>query len=296
METNKSDLACETVRDLMPLVKDALASLASRESVEEHLKACPACAKEWEALKNEEAPALESAPLEKLNEKLNKRSLERALLWALSALLIASLILITLTHRTPLPYHAGMLALHTVPGQKEQALYISDRAAEYSVESVRGIETDEKETLVSAWTTPLSRLRGAAMPRSTLVTGEVWYTSFEGLDTRVVPEGTDNAQPSNRMTLPRLALAYYLYVSAAALAVALIARFLIKKQSARRWADAAALLFACYIAAHVLVMGFTTVSCFMTRDFLCILWVAALLFGALWLAMKRRKGNAVPSR
>lgn len=292
----KNDLPCAAARDLMPLVKEGLVSSESRTLVEAHVLLCPACQKEWAALQQETPLPLESAPLVSLHKKLGRQSVERALLWALLALLALSLALIVLTHRTPLRYQEGMLKLYSVMREgaptDEAILTINNRAAEYALDRLVDAETGDTETLLTAWTTPLSRWRGAVMPRTTLVKGDLWYASCDSLDVRVLPEGAKSAGPSNRMTLPRLALAYYLYAAGAAMALALLARFFIKQQNARRAADALALLGACYIAAHILVMGFTTVSCFMTHDFLCILLVTALLFGAGALAVKRRREKA----
>lgn len=36
-------MKCETIRDLLPLCLDGLASEESRREVEEHLAGCPAC-------------------------------------------------------------------------------------------------------------------------------------------------------------------------------------------------------------------------------------------------------------
>lgn len=293
----KNDLPCAAARDLMPLVKDGLVSSESRALVEAHVLLCPACQKEWAALQQETPLPLESVPLVSLHKKLGRQSVERALLWALLALLALSLALIVLTHRTPLRYQEGMLKLYSVMREgaptDEAILTIDNRAAEYALDRLIDAETGDTETLLTAWTTPLSRWRGAVMPRTTLIEGALWYTSFDGLDTRILPDGAKNAEPSNRMSLPRLALAYYLFAAVAAMASALPVRFLIKQQNARRAAGAVALLGACYIAAHILVMGFTTVSCFMMRDFLCILLVAALLFGVAVLAIRRSRQRAL---
>lgn len=50
--TRKQDLPCEICRDLLPLVRDGVASEASRRAVEEHLAHCEACRELW----GEEAP------------------------------------------------------------------------------------------------------------------------------------------------------------------------------------------------------------------------------------------------
>ena len=51
---------CEIVRDLLPLYHDGACSQASGAAVEEHLKTCPACRAELDAM---DAPLPEAEPL-----------------------------------------------------------------------------------------------------------------------------------------------------------------------------------------------------------------------------------------
>lgn len=50
--THEHDLPCDICRDLLPLVRDGVASEASRRAVEEHVVHCEACRELW----GEEAP------------------------------------------------------------------------------------------------------------------------------------------------------------------------------------------------------------------------------------------------
>lgn len=50
--THEHDLPCDICRDLLPLVRDGVASEASRRAVEEHVTHCEACRELW----GEEAP------------------------------------------------------------------------------------------------------------------------------------------------------------------------------------------------------------------------------------------------
>ena len=50
--THEHDLPCDICRDLLPLVRDGVASEASRRAVEEHVAHCEACRELWD----EEAP------------------------------------------------------------------------------------------------------------------------------------------------------------------------------------------------------------------------------------------------
>lgn len=50
--THEYDLPCDICRDLLPLVRDGVASEASRRAVEDHVAHCEACRQLW----GEEAP------------------------------------------------------------------------------------------------------------------------------------------------------------------------------------------------------------------------------------------------
>ena len=52
----------EVIRDLMPLCIDGIASPQSERTVQEHIKECPDCAREWEQMKNG-TPVQEAEPL-----------------------------------------------------------------------------------------------------------------------------------------------------------------------------------------------------------------------------------------
>lgn len=292
----KTDLPCAAARDLMPLVKDGLASPQSRALVENHIQSCPACRAEWEALPAE-APPLESAPLASLGRKLNRQSLSRALVWALSALLAASLVLVGVTHRTPVPYGPGVLRLHSVVHEGEltgqELLIMDDPAADYMLTKETDAETGEGQTLLTAWTTLLTRWRGSRMPRATLVSGELWYASFDGTeDVRVLPDGAESTEPSRRMTLPRLALGYYWRIAAAVLALSLAAFLALRGRPAARLALHTGLLSLCYLLGHLSVLGFGSASVFMGRDLVCILLVALLLYGVALAGLWRKKMSA----
>lgn len=73
------ELNCSIIRDLLPLYIEGLASKESAELINEHLKNCPECQKELEAMKNEvlttENAELDedSTLLKKIMQKLNMR-------------------------------------------------------------------------------------------------------------------------------------------------------------------------------------------------------------------------------
>lgn len=81
--THEHDLPCDICRDLLPLVRDGVASEASRRAVEEHVAHCEACRELW----GEEAP---QPPLHR--ERVLRRIRRRLYAWQ-GAMTAAGLIL-----------------------------------------------------------------------------------------------------------------------------------------------------------------------------------------------------------
>ena len=86
------------------------------------------------------------------------------------------------------------------------------------------------------------------------------------------------------ISLPRLALGYYVLLSLALLIPLSIAFFLCRRKKAGKALGHLALIPACYLTGHLLVKGFVTTSYQMQRDFSLIVLTAALLYAAALLA------------
>ena len=86
------------------------------------------------------------------------------------------------------------------------------------------------------------------------------------------------------ISLPRLALGYYVLLSLALLIPLSIAFFLCRRKKAGKALGHLALIPACYLVGHLLVKGFATTSYQMQRDFSLIVLTAALLYAAALLA------------
>ena len=86
------------------------------------------------------------------------------------------------------------------------------------------------------------------------------------------------------ISLPRLALGYYVLLSLALLIPLSIAFFLCRRKKIGKLLGHLALIPACYLTGHLLVKGFVTTSYQMQRDFSLIVLTAALLYAAALLA------------
>ncbi len=86
------------------------------------------------------------------------------------------------------------------------------------------------------------------------------------------------------ISMPRLALGYYVLLSLALLIPLSIAFFLCRRKKIGKVLGHLALIPACYLLGHLLVKGFATTSYQMQRDFSLIVLTAALLYAAALLA------------
>lgn len=108
----------------------------------------------------------------------------------------------------------------------------------------------------------------------------VYYSPNNGQDDVLLCGSRD----SGIISLPRLALGYYVLLSLALLIPLSIAFFLCRRKKAGKALGHLALIPACYLTGHLLVKGFVTTSYQMQRDFSLIVLTAALLYAAALLA------------
>lgn len=108
----------------------------------------------------------------------------------------------------------------------------------------------------------------------------VYYSPNNGQDDVLLCGSRDGGI----ISLPRLALGYYVLLSLALLIPLSIAFFLCRRKKAGKALGYLALIPACYLTGHLLVKGFVTTSYQMQRDFSLIVLTAALLYAAALLA------------
>ena len=109
----------------------------------------------------------------------------------------------------------------------------------------------------------------------------VYYSPNNGQDDVLLCGSRD----SGIISLPRLALGYYVLLSLALLIPLSIAFFLCRRKKAGKALGHLALIPACYLTGHLLVKGFVTTSYQMQRDFSLIILAAALIYAAVMLAI-----------
>ena len=108
----------------------------------------------------------------------------------------------------------------------------------------------------------------------------VYYSPNNGQDDVLLCGSMDGGV----ISLPRLALGYYVLLSFALLITLCIAFFLCRRKKSGKVLGHLALIPACYLLGHLLVKGFVTTSYQMQRDFSLIILTTALLYAAALLA------------
>lgn len=109
----------------------------------------------------------------------------------------------------------------------------------------------------------------------------VYYSQNNGQDDVLLCGSADGGV----ISLPRLALGYYVLLSFVLLITFGISFFLCRRKKIGKVLGHLALLPACYLLGHLLVKGFATTSYQMQRDFSLIVFAAVLIYSAVLLAL-----------
>ncbi len=109
----------------------------------------------------------------------------------------------------------------------------------------------------------------------------IYYSPNNGQDDVLLCGSRDGGV----ISLPRLALGYYVLLSLTLFITLGIAFFICRRKKVGKMLGYLALIPASYLAGHLLVKGFTTTSYQMQRDFSLIVFAAVLIYSAVLLAL-----------
>lgn len=285
-------IPCGVIRDLLPLYAEGLASGETRELVDTHLADCPDCRARLNELKEPAAPEPDaSEALRGVKKSIRRRRVQTALLAALLVFLPLFTLLARSNEKIAVPWEKDLMRVESADNG-ELTLSVDGRIS--AVESELSTDPDSGETtlLLQGWS---SRWNERRMPNPERGS----YTS-RGIPDRVIYGFGEKQQllygdemNGGVQILPRLALAFYLYLAAAlALVFGLLWLLFRRKRAAKQLR---ALFFAAlsYPVGHLLVKGTETMSFFLLRDLAFILIAAAAVWGLLMLGgtMRREEGG-----
>lgn len=281
---------CSIVRDILPLYAENMTSPDTARFVTEHLKNCAECRKEYAKMKENEtirtpAPAV---PLMKLRRKIRAKKIQTA---ALTAILVAALLVSALAFLSApefFPYSGNLLSI-TENGDGSITVTFDEKVTDYSCELYR--EPGEGYSYhIEAWTSLWDRWFSSRGVQSTTIQPKddlpftVYYVQNNNLEDVCIygPSLTGNG---GLITLPRLALGYYLISAIACFGILLILRFVfMRMECISIWIERIMIYPISYVLGHLAVLGFRTTSYSMQRDFMLILFLSVLIYCGLLLA------------
>ena len=299
-------LPCSVTRDLLPLYAENMVERETGELIEQHLTDCPACREKLSGLKTETRDPIETAkPLQTLKKEIRKRRRYAA---AIAALCVFVAVFTLFCHENEMrlvPWEEGLIEVKGIETRPVGDVYGKDVEPQGTAVDVLVLLTDSiingtNETMfkdddgtvtviLQGWTSH-SRSRTREYNEMTLcpVPDRLIYETGgrqELLWGKPLSGGVE--------TLPRLALGYYLILAVCLAAGSGAAWFFLRKRFSGRIVRQVFFAPLSYIAAHLLIKGFSSASFFMERDLFRILLTAAALYALFTLAwqvfLRRRK-------
>lgn len=291
---------CGIVKDLLPLYAEGMLSAESAAFVEEHLKNCEACKKEYEQTRDPEpvkSPE-DAAPLRTLSRKLKAMRIQTA---ALTAVFVTALIVsafAVLGAPIYIPYSQDLV---TVEAYGDAGVLLSFEKSVTRFDYTLHHDPEESGVRVcdiEAWTTLWDKWSQKGSEKlSAVVTSEnspmrLFYVSNDESENVCLARYDPYAETPLRLdgktkgvtALPRLALGYYLMLACGALGTMCIAwLFVRRREKIRVWVERTGLYPVSYIVSHCIVSGANWATYSITRDFAFILFLSILFYGGLLL-------------
>lgn len=282
---------CSIVRDLLPLYAESMVSPETASFMEEHLKDCEHCRKEYERLKAPCAvPAQDdAASLLMLQKKMAAKRLWTIVLTAVFAVALLVSAFAVLDAPVYLPYTEELLAVEPV-GENGLQITFDPSVTDFNYTVYQDpdggnfyyCDVEAWYSLWDRWFSGGEELRTAVVFPAKPYPVTVMYCPNDGTESICV---YGEAGEGGSIALPRLALGYYLILAVLALAV-LFAAWLVAKGRPRQrvWIERIMLYPVSYLISHGIVVGFRAISYSLVRDFRLILFVSLLLYCGLLLA------------
>lgn len=282
---------CSIVRDLLPLYAESMVSPETASFMEEHLKDCEHCRKEYERLKAPCAvPAQDdAAPLLMLQKKMAAKRLRIIVLTAVFAVALLVSAFAVLDAPVYLPYTEERLAVEPV-GENGLQITFDPSVTDFNYTVYQDpdggnfyyCDVEAWYSLWDRWFSGGEEQRTAVVFPAKPYPVTVMYCPNDGTESICV---YGEAGEGGSIALPRLALGYYLILAVLALAV-LFAAWLVAKGRPRQraWIERIMLYPVSYLISHGIVVGFRAISYSLVKDFRLILFVSLLLYCGLLLA------------
>lgn len=307
------NLPCSVIRDLLPLYTENLTSEESTNLVHEHLADCTACREYLDGLQQPMKPIPEStAPIKQIKKELIKRRWRTAAIAALSVFLILFAVLARITHENPIPYSPALLSVEGVvpydpaeeplysgavhmnsldgwqtsnPGQAliiNRNEHISGSASEVYLDDETGERTVYLQYFSTQAALVIDDVNGGFSIEHYDGKGatDIFYPSPDRV---IYGFGQDQTllwgEPMNGgvQILPRLALAYYVFIAAGFAVILAVLWIVFRKKRCSSVIRQLCFVPVAYLLGQLFIKGTKTVSVFLVRD-LSLIGIEATAF------------------
>lgn len=290
---------CMIVRDLLPLYVEDLVSDETRAFVEAHLADCEECRKALEKIRTSPGITAEAGavPLKNIKKRLRQQRLKSVFLAVILVMAVLFAGFAYLTMPQYVPYSEDLLSITETDDGMVLVSFNEDKVTGFSVSDLTRSEDGEKMVLyIHAWKTtwgylfPDHEVQNIVLkPADDDSVGLIFYSPNNHQEA-VKIWGHDVTY--HVVVLPRLALVYYLALAGLVVVLGGVSLLIFRKNlKVRLWLERIVLFPAAYLIGHIMIMGFTTITYSMTRDFILILIVTVLLYaaGLLGISLYRNK-------
>ncbi len=293
---------CNIIRDLLPLYAEKMVSSDTVAFIEEHLKDCEACRKEYEGIK-EPHPTKEishAAPLLKLSRKMKIKRIQTIALTAVFVIALFVSAFAVLDAPIYLPYSEEIVTVGQL-GDKGLLLTFDEGVTDfdymvYDDPDGGNFYCCDIQAWTSLWDKWFSQRKGTLSATVTTQSTKpiiAAYVPNDGSENVCIAKYDPNAENrieknvdyESTIVLPRLSLGYYLILAVAVLAALGIVWILTRRKAeVRVWIERIGLYPAAYIISHCIVSGINWASYSFPRDFALIIFISILLYSSLLLA------------
>ena len=272
-------LSCETIKDMLPLVAEDLASEDTVKLVNEHIKNCKECKQEYEEMKEEEAKfidkeRIEAIPLNNIKRKLKNKNIYIGIL---TALIVSLILLIGVDKATkPIPLSFNKAIESTKNEDGKVFIKFTPEVSNYDIVSY-GDNYD-----IMAWKTNISKIFESKEPKNTVINVNeeknvsIHYIDQNGeLDKQIYGPHYDGGQ----ITLPRLAMNYYILFMGIILLILCILSIIFRRKDRIMKLISTIMMFPIsYIIANILISGIGGSTHHIIRDLSFVIIATVLIF------------------
>ncbi len=273
---------CNIICDLLPLYAENMVSEDSAEYVEEHLRDCEKCSAELEQIRMPDNIDIEfnAEPIKKIKKKMAVNKLKTIAATAIIVLIAAAAVFAILGEPQYLPYSEQVISL-TENSDGSVLIAFSQKVTDYRCYTTVN-ESDKLIYNIEAWNSPMKKEQDKAFSFTLAPTDDnpliIYYVQNNGYED-VCLMGEEYIDYAGVITLPRLALGYYVII-AFILFIITFGMWLLfrKRKKAGKMLEKLMLMPASYIVGHIIVAGFGVISYSMTRSFSFIVLISLLVY------------------